>query len=40
MGNCGYCDVDCLYYIEKKETKFDFISENRNKINPKKRNKV
>ena len=36
MGNCGYCDVDCLYCIEKKETKFDFISENRNKINPKK----
>ena len=36
MGNFGYCDVDCLYCIEKKETKFDFISENRNKINPKK----
>ena len=36
MGNCGYCDADCLYCIEKKETKFDFISENRNKINPKK----
>jgi len=36
MGNCGYCDVDCLYWIKKKETKFDFISENRNKINPKK----
>ena len=36
MGNCGYCDVDCLYCIEKKETKFDFISENRNKITPKK----
>ena len=36
MGNCSYCDVDCLYCIEKKETKFDFISENRNKINPKK----
>ena len=36
MGNCGYCDVDCFYCIEKKETKFDFISENRNKINPKK----
>ncbi len=36
MGNCSYCDVDCLYCIEKKETKFDFISENRNKIIPKK----
>ena len=36
MGNCGYCDVDCLYCIEKKETKFDFINEKRNKIIPKK----
>ena len=36
MGNCSYCDVDCLYCIEKKETKLDFISENRNKIIPKK----
>ena len=23
MGNCGYCDVDCLYCIEKKEIKFN-----------------
>ena len=35
MGNCSYCDADCLYCIEKKETKFDFINENRNKIIPK-----
>ena len=36
MGNCGYCDVDCFYCIEKKETKFDFINSNNNKTIPKK----
>jgi hypothetical protein len=36
MGNCSYCDIDCFYCIEKKETKFDFINPNINKIIPKK----
>ena len=34
MGNCSYCDADCLYCIEKKETKFEFINENKYKIIP------
>ena len=36
MGNCSYCDIDCFYCIEKKETKFDFINPNIKKIIPKK----
>ena len=36
MGNCSYCDIDCFYCIEKKETKFDFINPNINKIIPNK----
>ena len=36
MGNCSYCDIDCFYCIEKKETKFDFINPNINKMIPKK----
>ena len=36
MGNCGYCDVDCFYCIEKKETKFDFINLNNKQTIPKK----
>ena len=36
MGNCSYCDIDCFFCIEKKETKFDFINPNINKIIPKK----
>ena len=36
MGNCGSCDIDCFYCIEKKETKFDFVNQITNRIIPKK----
>ena len=36
MGNCSYCELDCYYCIEKKETKFEFINQNINKMIPKK----
>ena len=36
MGNCGNCDLDCFYCIEKKETKFDILAKNNNRIIPKK----
>ena len=36
MGTRSYCDRDCFYCIEKKETKFDFINPNIKKIIPKK----
>ena len=36
MGNCSYCDIDCFYCIERKDTKFDFINPKYNKIIPKK----
>ena len=36
MGNCSYCDIDCFYCIERKDTKFDFINPKFNKIIPKK----
>ena len=35
MGNCGSCEIDCLYCIEKKETKFDFINTKNKQIIPK-----
>ena len=35
MGNCGSCEIDCLYCIEKKETKFDFINPKNKQIIPK-----
>ena len=35
MGNCGSCEMDCLYCIERKETKFDFINQKINQIIPK-----
>ena len=39
MGNCGSCDIDCFYCIEKKETKFDFVNQITNRIIPKKESK-